>query len=120
MEQLTSPLWPSSTFWQEPPAMSQTTASSSPEVVMACAPVAEIAPSVNQPPWPVCTKTHLITAAFRGVTHYDCHEKRRLAPTTAHNRTSMWQNWQPGTGTTTFLTPSSDMASRPDEWHLSP
>ena len=55
---LTSPLWPSSTFWQEPPAMSQTTASSSPEVVMACEPVAEIAPSVSQPPWPDQAQVH--------------------------------------------------------------
>lgn len=53
-----SPLCPSSTLSALPPAMSHTTASSSPEAVMACVPVAEIAPSVSQPPWPAQTPAH--------------------------------------------------------------
>ena len=54
---LTSPEWPSSTFKQLPLTMSHTTASSSPEAVMALLPQFAIAPSVSQPPCPANTPT---------------------------------------------------------------
>lgn len=49
---LTSPEWPSSTVRQLPFTMSHTTASSSPEAVMARLPQLAMAPSVSQPPCP--------------------------------------------------------------------